>query len=103
MTRGNVTDQIVTLAVLREIFFGIVDEVVCADGPDQVKIPRVCHRCDFSSKRLGNLHRECSNPAARAVDQYFLSGFDVPMLTEGLLRGEPCDLDGRGFLKRTLP
>src|SRR5437899_12891785 len=102
MIGGNVANQIVRLAIFGEIFFGIVDDMVCADGPDQVKIPSVCHRRAFSSRRLGNLHRECSNPATRTIDQYFLSGLAAAMVTDSRSARGPSDWACRGSVKRCI-
>src|SRR5712664_2950445 len=102
MSSSNVDDQVVTLPVSCEIFLGIIDHVVCAQLADKVETLCARHSRDFGSKRLGNLNRERSYSTTGAVDQYFLSGLYMPMVTDSLECSETCDADGGGLFKRTV-
>src|SRR5436853_7195072 len=97
MTSGYVADQVVAWSVLGEIFLGIVDYVICAEGTDQVYIPCVGHGRDFGYESLGNLHRERSYSTARAVDKYLLSGLELPIVADRVYGDDCGDVDCSGF------
>ena len=51
---------------------GVVDDVVGAEGADQVDLRRAAHAGDLGAERLGDLHRERADAAGRADDQHLL-------------------------------
>jgi hypothetical protein len=69
---------------LGKIFFGVVNDVVCADRARHLQIPRAAHGSHFRSKRLGNLYRKRPHPARRPVDQNLLPGLNMPMIAQAL-------------------
>src|SRR6266498_6002019 len=95
----NVTDQVVTLPVSGEVFLGIVDEMICADRADHVQIRRAGYSRHLGPEGFGNLHSKCSHATTRTVDQYFLPGLDLSMVTKGLQGGESGYGDPGSFRK----
>jgi hypothetical protein len=52
------------------------------------------------AERLGDLHRERANPAARTVNEHSLPGLQRCLVAQTLKRGDPCHRKCGGFLKR---
>src|SRR2546428_513857 len=103
MSRCKVDEEVVALSASCEVFLGIINRVVGTQFADDVDILCARHSRDFGSKRLGNLNRERSYSTTGAVDQYFLSGLYMPMVTDSLECSETCDADGGRLFKRTVP
>ena len=50
MVSDKIEDQVVTLVALGEIFLGVIDHVVRADGSDKIDIPRAADAGDFGAE-----------------------------------------------------
>ena len=75
-------NQIVTLLAAREIFARVIDDLICANRSRRVHIPRAAHGSNFSAERFGNLDRERTHTARRAIDQNLLAWLDPPPYRE---------------------
>ena len=95
-----VEDEVVALAPRREVLAGVVDDVVGADGADQLHVPGAGHAGDLGTERLGDLHGERAHAARRPVDQDLLSGLDLAVVAKELEGGRGGDADGRRLLER---
>src|SRR5919204_641452 len=95
-----VEDEVVPLALLREVLAGVVDDVVGADRADQVHVPRAAHAGHVRSERLRKLHREGTDAARRTVDQDLLPGSHLALVAKRLQGDEAGQGSGRGVLER---
>jgi hypothetical protein len=68
-----VQNQVVTLPTPGEIFLGVINDVICADGPDQVHISRAAYPGDLCAEELGDLDRERADASRRTVNQDLLA------------------------------
>jgi hypothetical protein len=64
----QVQHDVVPLPVTGEVLDGVVDDVVRADRPEQVHVPRAANTGHLRTERLGNLHGERADTASRAID-----------------------------------
>src|SRR5258708_32437318 len=94
--------QIILLPIAGEIFFCIVNDMVCTHRACHVQIPRATHGRDFSPERCGYLHRERTDPTRRTVDQNLLPRLYLSFIAKTLQRDERRLMDGCCFLKREI-
>ncbi len=94
-----VENQIVTLRPLREVLAGVVDDMVCAQRPDQLDVPGAANPGHVCAERLGDLHGESTNASGRAIDQDFLPWLQSAVVAQPLQRGERGNRHGRRLLK----
>jgi hypothetical protein len=66
-------NQVVTLPTPREIFQGVINDMVCANGSRSVRVPRTAHSNNFSPEPFRNLDREPAHVARGAIDQDLLT------------------------------
>ena len=79
------TDQLYDLLpVLGEIFYLVIDNVICSQGAYRFQFPRTAHRGDFIPKRFGDLHGKCSAAAGCAINQNLLFRLSAPFYTHNL-------------------
>ena len=78
---------------------GVVDDVVGAEGPDQVELAGAGHAGDLGSEGLGQLHGIAPDATGGADDQHALAGLEVADVGEGLQGGGRRDRDHRGLLE----
>ncbi len=69
MLADCVEDDVVRLAVLREVLLQVVDDLVRTEGTHKLDVLRVAHRRDMSAEVAGQLHRRRSARARCAVDE----------------------------------
>jgi len=100
MISVGANNQIVTLPALREILSSVINDMVCADRSRRVHIPGAADGSDFSPERFGNLDRERTHTARRAIDQNLLASLDPSLITKTLKGGDGRDWYGRRVLKR---
>src|SRR6266487_3082539 len=98
MVANIIEDHVVTLVALGEILFCVIDDVVGANGSDQIEIPRAANRRYIRAERLGDLHGKCPNTSGRAVDQNLLPGLNLS-LAQALQRSESGERDRSRLLK----
>ena len=70
-------DQVILLPVLGEIFFLVINDMVCPKRAHHLQIPRAAHRRDFRPERFGNLHGKRSHTTRGAIDQNLLPWLNV--------------------------
>src|SRR5579864_17320 len=93
-----VEDEVVALLALREVFLGVIDDMVGADRADHVHVPGAAHSGDVSAECLGDLDGERPEATRRTVDQDPVTGLDLASKQlEGRCRGHP---DGGRLLER---
>src|SRR5437667_10595149 len=100
MVRNAVENQVITLLPLGEILLGIINDVICADGPYHAQIPGAAYAGDIRAERLGDLHGERTHTSRRAVDQNFLSRLNLSFVAKTLQCRQSCDRYRSGLLKR---
>lgn len=70
-----VKNQVLTSSTVGEILLGVIDDVVCADRSNQVRIPGTAHASNLRTERLGDLHSQRTHTARRApLIKAFCSG-----------------------------
>src|SRR5579859_78772 len=84
MVADTVEKEIVALRVRGEIFPGVVDHAIGAEGADPVEVPRTAHAGNFCAERSGDLHRECADATGGSVDQDLLPRFEAAVVAETL-------------------
>src|ERR1700733_12930169 len=88
------------MPTLGEILLGVINDLICADGPDPVDIPRTAyagHRC---AERLGDLHGERTHASRRTVYQDFLARLNVALVAKTLQCRECTHRHSSRLLKR---
>src|ERR1700722_6034973 len=78
--------QIVPLPKPREIYIGVIDDLVCAYRSRYVHIPRTTYGSDFSPKFFGNLHRKCADATRRALNENFVARLNPSPVAKTLER-----------------
>jgi hypothetical protein len=74
-----------------EVLAGVVNDLVGAEGADQLHLGRAGHPGDLCAERLGQLHGERSYPTGRPDDHDLLAWLQLPRVAEGLQGGEAGD------------
>ena len=64
-----VENNVVTLCTMGEIFLGVINDVIRADGADHVHIPGTAYSGDFGTEGLGDLHGKRADASGGTVDQ----------------------------------
>ena len=95
-----VEDEVVSLLAVCEVLLGVVDDVVCADRSDHVRVLPTAHAGHFRSERFGDLYGERSYATRGAIDQHLLPWLYLSFVAESLEGGECGDGYGRGLVKR---
>src|SRR5882724_4440557 len=93
-------NQIVPLPALREIYLGVIDDMVGANRSRCVQIPRAAHGSDFSPEHFGNLHRKCTHTTRRTFNKNLLTWPDPSLVSKTLQRRACRDWDRCRVLKR---
>src|SRR5207253_6033392 len=84
VVRHVVEDEVVTLPRPREVLFGVIDDMVCAERPDQAYVSRARDAGHLRSERLRDLNREGSDATRGPDDQDLLPGFDLAATAQRL-------------------
>jgi hypothetical protein len=95
----DVEDDVVALLVIGDVFPGVVDDVVGAEGSDRVDLRRAGHAGHDSSGRLGDLDGEGAHAAGCADDQDPVPGLHSTVLADGLEGGAPGDGNRRRLVE----
>ena len=100
----RVEDRVIDLAVPREVFLRVIEDLVGAERAHELEILRVRDRRHVGARGLGQLHAGRSDRAGRAVDDDALTGAEVGLLQardrdarpvgerRRLLEAQPCGL-----------
>src|SRR5436190_15999059 len=97
---GDVGDQVVALALTREVLAGVVEHAVGAEGPRLLDVACAAHSCDVGAERLRDLDGERADTARGAVDQHALARLEIAVVSEALERSQARDPHRRGLLER---
>ena len=93
---NRVHDQIVGLAVLREVDLVVVDDLVGTERGNQVAIAATAHRRGVGAEVLGELNRRGTDTTRGAVDQHTFTRLELAPAKE-IQRGGATEAQGRGF------
>src|SRR5262249_26245625 len=93
-------NQVIAFSTFGEIFLGVINDPVGADGSDHVQIRGAAHAGYLCAKRLGDLHRERPDASGRAVNQDLLTGLKFSVVAKTLQRGESSDRYGSRLIER---
>ena len=97
---ADVEDHVVATLPVGEVLARVVDDVVGTDGSDHVHLRGAAHTRDFSTERLGDLHREGADASRRADDEHLLPRLHLRLVAHGLQRGDRRDRAGGSLLER---
>src|SRR5437660_8683926 len=100
MVPNAVENQIITLPTFGEILLGVINDVICADGPDRVHVPRTAYASNLCAKRFGDLHSERTHASGRTVNQDLLPRLNLSLVAKPLQCGECCHRYRSRLLKR---
>src|ERR1700722_10304702 len=100
MVPNAVEKQIVTLTHFGEIFLGVIDNPIRADGSDHVHIPGTAYAGHFSAERFGDLDGEGAYASGRTVNQDLLPRLEVSFVAKTLQRGEAGHRNGSCLIER---
>src|SRR5436305_8337978 len=102
MVCHEIEDQVVALRALSEIFLGVIDDAIRADGSDHLHIPRTAHAGDLCAERPGDLHSESTHASRRSVDQDLLPRSNLSLVAKTLQCGQCRHRHRSCLLKRYL-
>src|SRR5258708_16799422 len=102
MIADVVENYVVTLSWInfREIFLGVINDVIGADGADYVHISGAAYGGYMRTEGFGDLYGEGADASGGAVDQDSLSRLNMPLVTKTLQRSERRYGYGRGLFER---
>src|SRR5258706_16309905 len=100
MVSHEVENEVVMLSTFREIFSGVISDVICTDRSDLFNVPRTAHAGNFSADRLGDLHSEGPPASCRTVDQDLLPRLNLSLVAKTLQGGDSRQGYRSGLLKR---
>jgi hypothetical protein len=90
------------LPISGKIFFGVVNDMVCAKGMHHRNIPRTAHASYFSPERFGNLHCKATDTSGGTIDQYILPCLNLPCVSKSS-KGDHSGLNHRRrFFERSI-
>ena len=92
---GDPQEQVVAPAIPREVFLGIVDDVLGPEGAGLLHLARAAHRRHLRTHGPGQLHGKGADAARRAVNEHALPRRDRPGGSEPLQRGDRRHRHGR--------
>ena len=97
---ADVEDDVVAVLAVGEVLARVVDDVVGAEGADQVHLRGAAHAGDLGAERLGDLHGEAAHAARRADDQHVLPGLHPPWSRTACSAVSPGDGHGGRLARR---
>src|SRR5436309_10358483 len=100
MVWNIVENYIVTLIALGEVFFGVINDVICAERSNQIDIPRAAHAGHICTERFRDLHGERADASRRTVNQDLLPRLNFSLVSKRLQRRDSSYIDRSRFLKR---
>src|SRR5258708_23094128 len=102
MVADVVENYVVTLSWInfREIFLGVINDVIRADGANHVHISGAAYGGYVCVEGFGDLYGEGADASGGAVYQDFLSRPNMPLVTKTLQRSERRHRYGRGLFER---
>src|SRR4029450_6533299 len=76
---GSVDDRVPAPRAIAEVLARVVDPVIRADRPNQVRLRGAAHGGDLPAERFGDLHGERSHAPGRADDKHCLPPLHRPL------------------------
>src|SRR5215212_2479261 len=98
MVSTNDQNQVILLPALCEVILGVVENMIGADGANQIHLRRATYTGHLSAERLGDLHGEQPHASRSSDDQDLVACLDATPVAKRLQSG-----DGRGGYGRRLP
>ena len=83
-----VEDEVVAPPASGKVLFGVVDNVVCADRPHHVHVPRAADAGHLCPKSLRDLYREGSHASRGPIDQDFLPWLHFRLIAKSVESGD---------------
>ena len=80
----NCKDKVVSLSIVGEIFFCVINDLICPDRERHVQVSRTAYGSHFSPKGFGNLYCERANTTRRSVDENLLPRLNLPFVAQAL-------------------
>ena len=102
MVADVVENDVVAFIRVEEILLGVINDLIRADGADQVHISAAAYTSYLCAEGFGDLHGEGSDASGGAVNQNFLPRSDLRLIAKALQRGECGYGYGRGLFERNL-
>src|SRR5258708_35891179 len=99
MVPDAIEDHVISLGAPGEIVGRVVHDMVAADGPNAVHIPRAAYTGHFSAERSSDPHRELAHTARRTVDPDLLPRLNLAFVAKALKSGQPRYRYGRRLLE----
>src|SRR6266511_6104220 len=95
---ADVEDQVIAIHTVGEVLLRVVDDMVGADGADEIDLPSAAHAGDLRSEGFRKLHRAGSDASGGPDNQHLLARLDVPGL-QTLNGGQPGDCNDCSLLE----
>src|SRR5215213_3430012 len=102
MVRHEIKNHVVLFPVAGEIFLRVINDSVCADGPDHLHIPRTANAGNLGPKRLRDLYSKRTHTSGGAIDQDLLTRLKLCLVAKSLQRGECSHWHRSSLLERHL-
>src|SRR5271169_7132935 len=96
----GVEKKVVMLAAPGEILLGVVNDPICADGPNHFHIPCTAYAGHICAERLGDLHSERTHASRCTIDQDLLPRLNPSLVAKTLQSGECRNRYTSRLLKR---
>src|SRR6185295_1168329 len=94
----DVEDQVVSSSILGEIFSGVIDHRVGAQGLYQLDVRGAADPRHCGAKVIGQLHCGRADGPRSADDHDVLPGLDLSQVSKVIQRGVRSEWNGNGFL-----
>src|SRR6266436_3312957 len=100
MVRHEVENYVVLFSTAGEVLSGVINDVICADGPDDFHIPRTANAANLSAKRFSDLYSERTDASGGAIDQDLLARLNLSLVAKTLQGSESRHRRRSRLLKR---
>src|SRR5262245_9687089 len=84
-------NQVIPLSTFREIFFGVIHHMVCAQRTRHVHLARAAYGSDLSAEVFGKLYGKRPYATRRTVNQDLLPWLNLAFIAQTLQGGERRD------------
>lgn len=99
MVADQVEDDVVARPAAGDVLAGVIDDVVRAEGADELEVAPAAHPRHLGAERPGELDRERADPAGGTVDEDLLAWPDLADVAQPLQGGDSSHRDRGGLLE----
>src|SRR5277367_2254333 len=96
----GVEKKVVMLPAPGEILLGVVNDPICADGPNHIHIPCTAYAGHICAEPLGDLHSERAHASRCTIDQNLLPRLNPSLVPKTLQSRESRNRGTSRLLKR---